>query len=278
MSDLAAKLAVARAEARVLPIHEGAGTVTSVAEAYRVQDALAAAFGAVWAWKVSALIPEQQRGYPTDRPVGGALFSPFVLSSPARTELRRFVAPLLECEIAFLLGRDLPPRDNPYIRAEIANAVEALVPAIEIADCRWPADAPDLLKLADDMGNGAFITGTPLRDWQSIDLNGRDVAFDTPVDADEDERPSPAAFLIDHAADPYMAAETESEEESSLEALHRGLVRLDERSRDIIQRRWLKDDAKATLQELADEYGVSAERIRQIEANAMKKMRAMFVA
>lgn len=177
MSDLAAKLAVARAEARVLPIHEGAGTVTSVAEAYRVQDALAAAFGAVWAWKVSALIPEQQRGYPTDRPVGGALFSPFVLSSPARTELRRFVAPLLECEIAFLLGRDLPPRDNPYIRAEIANAVEALVPAIEIADCRWPADAPDLLKLADDMGNGAFITGTPLRDWQSIDLNGRDVAL-----------------------------------------------------------------------------------------------------
>ena len=56
------------------------------------------------------------------------------------------------------------------------------------------------------------------------------------------------------------------------------LVRLDDRSRDIIERRWLKDGEKATLQELADEYGVSAERIRQIEANAMKKMRALFVA
>jgi RNA polymerase sigma-32 factor len=55
-------------------------------------------------------------------------------------------------------------------------------------------------------------------------------------------------------------------------------VKLDDRSRDIIQRRWLRDGNKATLQELADEYGVSAERIRQIEANAMKKMRALFVA
>jgi len=111
-----------------------------------------------------------------------------------------------------------------------------------------------------------------------VRLNGRDVAFDTPVDADEDERPSPAAFLIDHNADPYGIVETASEDESSLDTLHRGLVKLDARSRDIIQRRWLKDEPKATLQELADEYGVSAERIRQIEANAMKKMRAMFVA
>ena len=133
---------------------------------------------------------------------------------------------------------------------------------------------------AEEVNTVARELGVPAATVMEMEarLNGRDVAFDTPVDADEDERPSPAAFLIDHAADPYMAAETESEEESSLEALHRGLVRLDERSRDIIQRRWLKDDAKATLQELADEYGVSAERIRQIEANAMKKMRAMFVA
>jgi RNA polymerase sigma-32 factor len=55
------------------------------------------------------------------------------------------------------------------------------------------------------------------------------------------------------------------------------LQRLDERSRDIIQRRWLNEE-KATLQDLADEYGVSAERIRQVEANAMKKMRALFAA
>jgi RNA polymerase sigma-32 factor len=109
-------------------------------------------------------------------------------------------------------------------------------------------------------------------------LNGRDVAFDAPTDADDDEKPAPAAFLIDHSADPYGTVEAQSEEASSLDTLHRGLVKLDDRSRDIISRRWLKDGEKATLQELADEYGVSAERIRQIEANAMKKMRALFVA
>ena len=109
-------------------------------------------------------------------------------------------------------------------------------------------------------------------------LNGRDVAFDAPIDADDDEKPAPSAFLIDHAADPYAMVEAESEESSSLDTLQRGLVRLDERSRDIIQRRWLRDGEKATLQELADEYGVSAERIRQIESNAMKKMRTLFAA
>ena len=111
-------------------------------------------------------------------------------------------------------------------------------------------------------------------------LSGRDVAFDAPTDEDEDnKRPSPMMFLEDHQnADPYMSVESDSEEEASHETLHEGLNNLDKRSRDIIQRRWLVDGEKATLQELADEYGVSAERIRQIEANAMKKMRALFVA
>ena len=110
-------------------------------------------------------------------------------------------------------------------------------------------------------------------------LSGRDVAFDAPTDDDEDARPSPVMFLEDHQnADPYMTVESESEEESALGTLHSGLAKLDDRSRDIIQRRWLVDGEKATLQELADEYGVSAERIRQVEANAMKKMRSLFVA
>ena len=56
------------------------------------------------------------------------------------------------------------------------------------------------------------------------------------------------------------------------------MASLDTRSRDIVKRRWLDSESKVTLQELADEYGVSAERIRQIEANALKKMKALFVA
>ncbi|MGB0132222.1 RNA polymerase sigma factor RpoH [Dokdonella sp.] len=110
-------------------------------------------------------------------------------------------------------------------------------------------------------------------------LSGRDIAFDAPTDDDEDRRPSPMMFLEDHQnADPYMTVESNSEEAASHDTLHEGLDALDKRSRDIIQRRWLVDGEKATLQELADEYGVSAERIRQVEANAMKKMRALFVA
>ena len=65
---------------------------------------------------------------------------------------------------------------------------------------------------------------------------------------------------------------------AQLRLLREGLAGLDARSRDIIKRRWLDADSKLTLQELADEYGVSAERIRQIEANALKKMKALFAA
>jgi RNA polymerase sigma-32 factor len=109
-------------------------------------------------------------------------------------------------------------------------------------------------------------------------LSGQDVAFDAPVDQDDEAaRPSPSAFLVDQAANPYESIESADESEHQLEVLSRGLASLDARSRDIIQRRWL-DESKVTLQELADEYGVSAERVRQIEANAMKKMRALFEA
>jgi RNA polymerase sigma-32 factor len=109
-------------------------------------------------------------------------------------------------------------------------------------------------------------------------LSGQDVAFDAPVDQDDEAtRASPSAFLVDQAANPYESIESANESEHQLEVLSRGLASLDARSRDIIQRRWL-DESKVTLQELADEYGVSAERVRQIEANAMKKIRALFEA
>ncbi|HEY0502569.1 MAG TPA: RNA polymerase sigma factor RpoH [Lysobacter sp.] len=110
-------------------------------------------------------------------------------------------------------------------------------------------------------------------------LSGRDIGFDAPSDEDDDHAPpSPAAYLRAHDEDPSQMYEREDEEDSQLELLREGLSGLDARSRDIVKRRWLDADSKVTLQELADEYGVSAERIRQIEANALKKMRALFAA
>ena len=110
-------------------------------------------------------------------------------------------------------------------------------------------------------------------------LSGRDIGFDAPADEDDERAPpAPAAYLMSREEDPSQAYEREDSASQQLELLREGLARLDDRSRDIVQRRWLDPDSKVTLQELADEYGVSAERIRQVEANALKKMKALFVA
>ena len=132
-------------------------------------------------------------------------------------------------------------------------------------------NAAEVSTVAKDLG----VPEATVREMESR-LSGRDVGFEAPVDADDDAKPAPAAFLIDHGADPYENVADEDQADSQLQTLTDALGHLDARSRDIIQRRWLDDENKATLQDLADEYGVSAERIRQVEANAMKKMRALF--
>ena len=110
-------------------------------------------------------------------------------------------------------------------------------------------------------------------------LSGRDIGFDLPEGDDEDGAPSsPVTWLASNDEDPSQAYERADSEDHQLAMLRESLAGLDARSRDIIKRRWLDADSKVTLQELADEYGVSAERIRQIEANALKKMKALFAA
>ncbi len=103
-------------------------------------------------------------------------------------------------------------------------------------------------------------------------LAAHDLSFDPAPDADEEESYSPAAYLPAPEADPAEQVESSEWEHESSTQLRTALDRLDMRSRDILQRRWMSED-KATLHELADQYGVSAERIRQIEANALGKLR-----
>ena len=109
-------------------------------------------------------------------------------------------------------------------------------------------------------------------------LSNHDVAFD-PLEGDEDESASftPAAYLADMRNEPSMVLEAADTAEHEHEQLSAALADLDERSQDILQRRWLNEQ-KETLHELADEYGVSAERIRQIEKAAMKKLRHAIAA
>ncbi|HBO14387.1 MAG TPA: RNA polymerase sigma factor RpoH, partial [Halieaceae bacterium] len=109
-------------------------------------------------------------------------------------------------------------------------------------------------------------------------LSSRDLAFDAPVDSDdEDGWQAPQYYLEDQGGDPADAVESEDWRAQSEGRLQEALRNLDERSRDIVARRWLADD-KATLHELAAEYGVSAERIRQLEQAAMKKLRTAIAA
>ena len=105
-------------------------------------------------------------------------------------------------------------------------------------------------------------------------LSARDMSFDPAPEADEDETYSPAMYLPAHNADPAIEVEREEWDEDSSARLEMALERLDERSRSIVKRRWMTDD-KATLHELADEYGISAERVRQVETNAINKLKGL---
>ena len=105
-------------------------------------------------------------------------------------------------------------------------------------------------------------------------LSGRDIAMEGSVE-DEEDSFAPIAYLADPAEEPSEALARHEMERLRDEGLKQALAQLDERSRRIIRRRWLAEGEAATLHELADEYGVSAERIRQIEAKAMRKMKGM---
>jgi RNA polymerase sigma-32 factor len=108
-------------------------------------------------------------------------------------------------------------------------------------------------------------------------LSARDLSFDASPDADEEESYGPASYLPAADADPAEQVERSEWSSTSSEHLNAALERLDDRSRTILQRRWMSED-KATLHELADEYGVSAERIRQIEAGAINRLRTLLPA
>jgi len=110
-------------------------------------------------------------------------------------------------------------------------------------------------------------------------MSGYDASFDPYNDRDEEEeRPfAPAAYLQDLRMDPTTTLEQNDWESHNTQRLHNALEILDDRSRDILQKRWLAED-KATLQDLADQYQVSAERIRQLESSAIKKLQGVLEA
>lgn len=106
-------------------------------------------------------------------------------------------------------------------------------------------------------------------------LNAMDTSFDNTSSDDDDQSHQlvPARYLHDDKSDPANIYERENTSTQSHDKLHLALERLDERSQDILQQRWLSHEKALTLHALAEKYGVSAERVRQLEKNAMKKLR-----
>ena len=122
---------------------------------------------------------------------------------------------------------------------------------------------------AEEVDAIAAELGVETRDVLTMEqrLNAHDLSFDPSPDSDEDQQFSPSAFLEDHRLEPALHFEQEEAEDRRAEDLRAALAGLDERSRDIVVCRWLQEP-KMTLHQLADRYGVSAERIRQLEKNA----------
>ena len=131
--------------------------------------------------------------------------------------------------------------------------------------------AAEAQAVANDLG----VTEAQVYEMESR-LTGGDTSFDaTSVDDGSEKRAlRPAEYLYEDDSDPAIVAENSNYADLQSVTLAAGMENLDDRSRAILQRRWLQDDSKSTLQDLADEYNVSAERIRQIEKAAMKKLKS----
>lgn len=125
----------------------------------------------------------------------------------------------------------------------------------------------EVTMVADELG----VSVSDVKEMESR-MSGQDMGFDLPTD-DADDSYSPALYLEDKSSDFAAELENENYEDQAVDQLHQALEGLDARSLDIIRSRWL-DDEKLTLQDLAAKYNISAERVRQLEATALKKLKS----
>jgi 2-keto-4-pentenoate hydratase len=162
---LAGRLLAARASGRPIEALPAALIPASADEAYAVQDRVTPMLGAVAGWKVGAPSP-------TAEIHGAPLCGDGVAPSPARWPAARFRVRGVEAELAFRIGRALPPRAAPYGDDEVWAAVATLHPAIEIVESRFvdPRPMDKLAVLADHQSNGAFCYGAPVETWRAIDF------------------------------------------------------------------------------------------------------------
>jgi 2-keto-4-pentenoate hydratase len=145
----------------------------TLADAYAVQDGFIERLGTeVGGWFGACTNTVIQEMLGLDEPYYARLLAPFIFESPARLDTAEYPPIVLECEFAFRLGRDLPPRDEAYSRAEVEDAIASVHPAIEVVAGHlrdWPNQ--DVFSVIADNGtDGALVVGRGVEDWRGLDL------------------------------------------------------------------------------------------------------------
>ena len=169
-------LAAAWRDGGTVPPVAGETMPADLREAWRIQDALDERLDyELVGWKIGGASRAGMEAHGVDHPPFlGRLYREFTRESPARFRLAEFRnAPMIEGELAFRLGRGLPPRDAPYSEPEVRDAVDAVVMTIDAVDTRWgvhPFDLPMLLGNADNACAGAFVIGDEIEGWKTLDL------------------------------------------------------------------------------------------------------------
>ena len=166
-------LLAARGDFRRLERFPEACTPPRLEDGYAIQEAFVEAFALpVAGYKIACTSQEAQHMLACPQPFPGRIFAPYRLESPAEISASAFHRVGIECEFGFTMARDLPARAKPYDRAEVADAVAALHPAIEIVDARWTdwlkVGAPSII--ADNAANAALVLGPACREWRALDL------------------------------------------------------------------------------------------------------------
>ncbi len=172
-ADLATALWRARAEGGVIP-RQAADGLASVEMAYGVQREITSLAGlSRLGWKVAVTSKAAQQLLGTEVPATAPMFVDHCFESPAEVAVFAGQDASVEGEFAFRFGRDLPPRETAYGRAEVLAAVAALVPAIEVVGCRFAGgfNALGAVRLVADMAaNTAWLKGPERKDWRGVDL------------------------------------------------------------------------------------------------------------
>lgn len=134
------------------------------AEAYAIQDEVARRLGPITAWKVGARTPE-------DEPFRAAINAATVFFDTERLPASMFNVIGMEAEIAYRFARDLPPRDEPYTREEVLDAVASVHPVFEIVDTRFTVfgGVERVCQMADQFSHGALIVGPAIADWRALE-------------------------------------------------------------------------------------------------------------